>query len=54
MSEESFLAEFLRQSHLVKQMQLKYIIVPNPIEQYLLELYAALRYGTSLTEFDTH
>lgn len=38
----------------VKSMTLRHLVVEDPIDQYLLELYAALELGTSLSEFDTH
>lgn len=38
----------------IKTMNIKYLIIIDPIKQYLLELYAAMELGTSLTEFDTH
>ncbi len=38
----------------IKTMEVKFMRVTDPIHQYLLELYAAMEFGTSLTEFDTH
>lgn len=38
----------------VQGMSVRYLIVDDPIDQYLLELYAALELETSLSEFDTH
>ncbi|HYC74276.1 hypothetical protein [Brevundimonas sp.] len=38
----------------VQGMSVRYLAVADPIDQYLLELYAALELGTSLSEFDTH
>ena len=38
----------------VRGMGVQYLVVDDPIEQYLLELHAALELGTSLSEFDTH
>ncbi len=38
----------------VKTMSVRYLVVAGDIDQYLLELYAALELGTSLTEFGTH
>lgn len=38
----------------VQGMSIRYLPVDDPIDQYLLELYAALELGTSLSEFDTH
>jgi hypothetical protein len=52
--EEVFQAEFHRQIGLVKAMAVRFIEVPDPIAQYLLELYAHLEYDLPLDEFDTH
>jgi hypothetical protein len=49
-----FQTAFYEQIDLVKRMQVKFIEVPNPIHQYLLELYAHLELGLELDEFDTH
>ena len=49
-----FAAAFAKALGEVKGMTVKYLIVEDPIDQYLLELYAALELETSLTEFDTH
>jgi hypothetical protein len=38
----------------VKGMQVRHLSVEDPIDQYLLELYAAMRLETSLSEFGTH
>ena len=38
----------------IQGMSIQYLVVEDPIEQYLLELYAALELETSLSEFDTH
>lgn len=53
MSDPLFKAEFDRQREKIGQMKLRYVKVECPIEQHLFELYAALRLGTSLTEFTT-
>ncbi len=53
-ADSPFLTEFTRQIELVKLMQVKFLHVEDPIDQYLLELYAAMEYGTSMSEFDTH
>ncbi len=45
---------FYRHVAIVKTMNVRFIEVPNPIEQYLLELYAHMEYGLPLDEFDTH
>jgi hypothetical protein len=53
-ADSPFLTEFIRQIELVKLMQVKFLHVEDPIDQYLLELYAAMEYRTCMTEFDTH
>ena len=53
MSDPVFKAEFDRQRARIGQMKLRYVEIDCPIEQHLFELFAALRLGTSLTEFTT-
>jgi hypothetical protein len=53
MNDPVFKAEFDRQREKIGQMKLRYVEIECPIEQHLFELYAALRLGTSLTEFTT-
>lgn len=53
MKDPVFKAEFDRQREKIRQMKLRYVEIECPIEQHLFELYAALRLGTSLTEFTT-
>lgn len=50
----AFQAEFCRQIELVKLMDVRFVEVSNPIQQYLLELYAHLEFELALDEFDTH
>jgi predicted GIY-YIG superfamily endonuclease len=38
----------------VAQMKLRFLEVSDPIDQYFLELYAALELGLPTDEFDTH
>lgn len=45
---------FLRQVEVIRGMFYRFLEVGNPIEQYLLELYAAMELCTSMDEFDTH
>jgi hypothetical protein len=45
--------EFDRQRLAIRAMRLRFVVIDNPIEQYLFELYAALQLGTSLSEFET-
>lgn len=35
-------------------MGVRFVEVPDPLQQYLLELYAHLEYGLQLDEFNTH
>lgn len=46
----AFDAERLR----LKGMTMRYLAVTSPVDQYLLELYAAMEMGLPLDEFDTH
>jgi hypothetical protein len=45
---------FRRQIDLVRAMEVRFLAVPDPVDQYLLELYAALELDLPLDEFDTH
>lgn len=49
-----FRPAFLRQVQAIRQMSYRFLPVADPVEQYLLELYAAMELGTSMDEFDTH
>ena len=53
MKDPDFKAEFDRQRKAIKEMKLRFVKIECPIEQHLFEVYAALRLGTSLTEFTT-
>lgn len=53
-TDEIFQPEFHRQIELVKQMEVRFLEVSDPVLQYLLELYACLELGLPLDEFDTH
>jgi hypothetical protein len=35
-------------------MAVLFVEVTDPVQQYLLELYAHLEFGLALDEFDTH
>lgn len=48
-----FIVEFERQRTRIKKMQFKFLEIKDPVEQYLLELYLALEFNTSLDEFRT-
>ncbi len=54
MKNQAFYAAFQLAVEEIREMTVQYLEVSNPIDQYLLELYAALELGTSTTEFDTH
>lgn len=54
MKDQEFLQVFIEKIDLVKKMEVKFLEVTDPVEQYLLELYAHLEYKLSLDEFDTH
>lgn len=49
-----FATAFHRHIAIVKTLQVRFVEVPDPLQQYLLELYACLEYGLGLDEFDTH
>lgn len=53
MKDALFKDEFDRQRAQIAKMKLRYVEIECPIEQHMFELYAALRLGTSLTEFTT-
>lgn len=53
MEDADFRAEFDRQRESIGLMKLRFVEIECPIEQHLFELYAALRLGTSLSEFTT-
>jgi hypothetical protein len=54
MKDTTFLAEFTGQLDRFKEFRIRFLAVSDPVEQYLLELYAHLALGLSLAEFDTH
>lgn len=54
MADELFRTAFDRALAEVRGMSVRFLFVDDPIDQYLLELYAALELQTSLSEFDTH
>lgn len=53
-ADEIFGACFRRHVDAVSAMIVKFLLVVDPIDQYLLELYAVLELGMPLDEFDTH
>lgn len=52
--QEDFYAEFSRHRTILQNSEVSFLEVPEPVDQYLLELYAALELGMDLDEFDTH
>jgi hypothetical protein len=53
-ADEIFGPEFHRQIELIRAMEVRFIEVADPVQQYLLELYAHMEYDLPLDEFDTH
>ena len=53
-NDPTFRPAFILQVAKIRTMQYRFLEVADPIEQYLLELYAAMELGTSMDEFDTH
>lgn len=45
---------FRRHVAAVTQMKVRFLEVAEPVDQYFLELYAALELGLAMDEFDTH
>lgn len=48
-----FKSVFDRHREEIRNMTIRYVEIDCPIEQHLFELYAAMRLGTSLSEFTT-
>lgn len=53
-ADEIFGACFRRHVDAVSAMTVRFLSVTDPIDQYLLELYAVLELNMPLDEFDTH
>lgn len=53
-ADETFGACFRRHVEAVSSMTVRFLPVADPIDQYLLELYAVLELGMPADEFDTH
>ena len=49
-----FFALFLEEIERLKTLTIKWIVVENDVDQYLLELYAAMELDLPLDEFGTH
>ena len=45
---------FRNEINAIKSMSFRFLQVPDPIEQYLLELYATIELGLELTGFNSH
>lgn len=54
MQDPDFLAEFGRQRDALLTMQVRFVEIHDPIDQYLFELYATLRFGLDTEGFGTH
>ncbi|TWI60480.1 hypothetical protein IQ16_07600 [Bradyrhizobium huanghuaihaiense] len=54
LNDPDFKETFHQQVQLVKGMTVLFVEVTDPVQQYLLELYAHLEFGLPLDEFDTH
>lgn len=54
LKEPEFAEAFHRHIDVLKSLQVRFIEGADPVQQYLLEPYAALEYGLELDEFDTH
>jgi hypothetical protein len=50
---EHFRPVFIQEVAAIRQMAYRFLPVPDPVQQYLLELYAASELGTSMDELDT-
>ena len=53
-ADEGFRTAFRGQSERLRSMTMRFLAIPCPIDQYLLELYATMELGLALDEFDTH
>lgn len=53
-NDPAFRPAFISQVAKIRTMHYRFLEIPVPVEQYLLELYAAMEFGTSMDEFDTH
>jgi hypothetical protein len=50
----TFGPEFTRQIACVKAMEVRFVETPDPVTQYLLELYAHVEWNLPLDEFENH
>jgi hypothetical protein len=51
---DHFRPVFIEEVATIRNMTYKFLPVVDPVDQYLLELCAAMELGTSMDEFDTH
>jgi predicted GIY-YIG superfamily endonuclease len=54
LKDPEFAATFYKHIDLLKKLHVRFIEVQDPVQQYLLELYAHLEFELPLDEFDTH
>lgn len=54
MASDTFKRAFAKNKERLRSMTIKFLIIENPVDQYLLELYATMSSGLPLDEFDTH
>ena len=50
----SFVAVFRAEIDRLKTLSVRYVVVPEIADQYILEIYAAMEYKLSLDEFGNH
>jgi hypothetical protein len=53
-NDPEFAQEFRRQIEAVRKMSVRFLEVEHHVDQYLLELYAAMSLGLPTAEFDNH
>jgi hypothetical protein len=54
LKDPDFAAAFHRHIQLLRTLKVRFIEVKDPLQQYLLELYAHLEFNLPLDEFETH
>jgi hypothetical protein len=54
LKDPEFATAFHRHIELLKTLNVRFIEVNDPLQQYLLELYAHLEFNQPLDEFETH
>lgn len=53
-TQEPWRSSFLEEIENIRRMQFRFLEVRDPIDQYLLELYATMELGLDSSGFDTH